>query len=142
MVVAVGSALLTVTKVSDEDIVPEVVNRTRFWLSAHQANSGSFTEYLPALLVRAKMGAFPFGEIKRMRSRKFLGRSSVPQSPVPRRPAMPDMIQPPMVDRNRPPCQRRGQFPLLGVVLPSHLDELVRTARGPDGPGLMPDQIH
>src|SRR5512139_3728423 len=70
---------------------PFTVKRTMLLDSAHQAYSGSDTDFLPAFDDKPKIGASPFGEKNRMLSRKSLGRSSVPQSPVPRRPAMPDI---------------------------------------------------
>src|SRR5262249_32846694 len=75
-----------------------IVSRTRFCVSHHHANSGSLTVFFPALLVRAKIGAVPFGLKKRIPSRKFFGRSSTPQSPVPRKPATAAIFHPPSLD--------------------------------------------
>ncbi len=125
---AAGSTPLTVTKVSVERSAPLTTSRARVCVSAHHANSGSVTEYFPALLVRPKIGAFPFGEMKRIFSRKLLGRSSVPQSPVPRRPARPDIVI--ILRQNLDRAQRTGR-PLLFVLVADLQDGQERTAQPP-----------
>ncbi len=84
---AVGSGESTTTVVAVEVSAPFTCKRIRSFGSSHQLNSGSFTDSEAMRAVKANSGAEPFGFRNMMSSRKFFGRSSVPQSPVPRSPA-------------------------------------------------------
>src|SRR5258706_3187695 len=93
-VVEVGPGESTLRRVSGDAAAPFTWSRVMTLPSHHPENSGSLTLLFPALEVKAKIGAVPFGLNRRMPSLKFLGRSSVPQFPVPLKPAIPDIWNP------------------------------------------------